>query len=179
LLALPEKELTKRIGDPRLGLRWLTGPAFHARRKVVEKDQIAMEELKLLEAIIARQDEFKSRTQNWAVTLVAALTAVYWTGQAHIGPFQFLFIVCALSVAFMFFEAIFGSAESLAEDRVRLVEESLREPRAPKYDGPMICDSMRGKFTLSRAIRSIRYPRTWLLYGSLVAFAFIALMIRW
>jgi uncharacterized membrane protein len=144
----------------------------------VGKDQIAVEELKFLQAIIARQDEFKARTKNWAVTVVAALTTVYLSGQAPLGRFQFLVIVGALSLAFMVIEALFGSAESHAEDRVRVVEHALREPGAPKYDGPMICDSMLQTITAWRLGKAMLYARTWVLYLFLILSAFLAVAVK-
>jgi hypothetical protein len=77
-------------------------------------------------------------------------------------------ISAILSSLFMFIEAIFASTESLAEDRVRKVEEALQHgAETSRYDGPRICESMRGQYTRRRLFTAIRHPRTWGFYGAL------------
>ncbi len=144
----------------------------------MDRDQLAVEELKLLQAIIARQDEFKARTKQWAVTVVAAMITARLTGQVKLSDWFLAFIVGVTSLLFMFIEGIFGSAESLAEDRVRVVEEALRKEGAPSYDGPLICNSLIGRITLQRMRKSISYLRIWGFYLALVIFGIVPALFK-
>jgi hypothetical protein len=141
---------------------------FNLLETSMDKDLMALEEAKLLQTIIARQDEFRARTKQWAVTLVGAILAASFTGQFHGNVWSLWPITIILSSLFMFIEAIFGSTESLAEDRVQKVEEALqRGAEASGYDGPRICDSMRGTYTRRRLFAAIRHPRVWGFYVAL------------
>ena len=139
----------------------------------MDKEQLAVEELKLLQAIIARQDEFKARTKQWAVTVVAAMITARLTEQVKLSGALLAFVVGVTSLLFMFIEGLFGTAESLAEDRVRVVEAVLRNGGASSYDGPRICESLLGRITPQRMWKSVSYLRIWGFYLALVLFGII------
>jgi hypothetical protein len=144
----------------------------------MDKDQLAVEELKLLQAIIARQDEFKARTKQWAVTVVAAMITARLTGQVKLSDCLLAVVVGVTSLLFMFIEGIFGTAESLAEDRVRVVEEALRNGAVSSYNGPMICDSLLGRITFQRIRKSISYLRIWGFYLALILFGIVPALFK-
>jgi hypothetical protein len=143
------------------------------------RTEIALEELKMLQAIIARQDEFKMKTKSWAVTVLAAITTLYLTGRPPLKDLHFVVLSVLIVFAFLLVEGIYGATEALAENRVRKVEDVLRTSDPQSYDGPMIFDSLREKVTLRGVLKSITYPGNWGLYAGMVAFVATAVIYDW
>lgn len=137
----------------------------------MSKAAIAMEELKLLQGIIARQDEFTARAKQWATGAVVALAA---TGAIHFTGFIVFVIIVLSTLSFAIVDGLFGAAEQLAEGRVEIVELALQTPGAPSYNGPSIYDSMTDKVKPRLVWKSIVRVRTLGFYAALVGFGGIA-----
>lgn len=106
------------------------------------KEDIALKELELLQAIIARQDDFKERTKAIVVAIISALTAAMYSEDVGLPPKAFL--VMALSVAGLFavLESVYGITEINAETRVKKIEKFLRDKSEDSFTTPCVCDSL-------------------------------------
>ncbi|MEL6431271.1 MAG: hypothetical protein AAFR54_19010, partial [Planctomycetota bacterium] len=128
-------------------------------------DAQAFEEIKLLQAIIARQDDFKARTKAAAVTFFAALTALYARGDLGEARTPYALITLSAIVLFAFLETSYGGTMIKAESRVSKIEKRLRKKRSSdrktsRYEGPRIGRTMGEVITWGNRWRAFKRPRT-------------------
>ncbi|MEL6715815.1 MAG: hypothetical protein AAFP86_18685 [Planctomycetota bacterium] len=137
-------------------------------------DALAFEELKLLQAIIARQDDYKGRTKAIAITLFSASTGLYANGTLVTTAGSYFILAATILLLFGVLESFYGATEIKAENRAKQVEEWLRE-RKGAYDGPRIAESMLASSTPSSIVSSfMRWRTIWWYAPLLVLSAFIA-----
>ena len=136
----------------------------------------ALKELEILQAVIARQDQFKEKTKALAVTLLTALTVGYLSGQVTLNSFAYGAASIAVCIVFMAMEGIYGMTEIHAEERVDSVEDYLRTPNNnPSFTTPRIKDSLiRNGNEISAFKMSIMRWRTFYFYMPLATLTFIA-----
>ena len=127
-------------------------------------------ELKMLQEVIARQDGFKDKTKNLAVTLFTAVSVGYLSGQVTLSSWQYLFACMGICLVFVVLEGVYGATEINAESRVREIESFLRS-ETTKYTGPAILNSLVRSESLGLMFLGVRRWRTLLLYVFLVVLA--------
>ena len=54
--------------------------------------QMALEELKILQGVIARQDEFRAKTKSVAIAALSALFVAFHTESIEFGYIEFFFV---------------------------------------------------------------------------------------
>ncbi len=106
------------------------------------KEDIALKELELLQAIIARQDDFKERTKAIVVAIISALTAAMYSEDVGLPPKAFLVMALSVAVLFAVLESVYGITEINAETRVKKIEKFLRGESEDSFTTPRVCDSL-------------------------------------
>lgn len=137
----------------------------------MEKSEIAVEELKLLQEIIGRQDILMARTKAFCITLTSALTVAYLKEDPKIiEDKEFLVVALVLALLFWFIESVYGAVEITAEKRVKTIERSFiimngnNQIDVRDYDGPKICHSLVDSFERKSILAAARREQTFLLY---------------
>ncbi|MFO0951138.1 MAG: hypothetical protein U0835_08300 [Isosphaeraceae bacterium] len=104
--------------------------------------EIEREELRQLQAIIARHEDhaFKVRSVMYAL-LTALAVALLGKGNLISGP-QFVGLSLFIIALFFIVELVHRAIARLAIDRGKVVEAVLRTQGKVPYDGPMIADSL-------------------------------------
>jgi len=101
--------------------------------------QMALEELKQLQAIIGRYDEHMFKIRNWATAIGGAIVIARLT--YHINPWVLIIFAFIAMVVILYVDLLHRSPQRLAINRVKVIEKYLREP-ASVYDGPRIGESL-------------------------------------
>jgi hypothetical protein len=96
----------------------------------------AMEELKLLSAIIARYESFEFQLRGWLLLILGALIAALFAEKGHISGTLFGIIASLAVVIFLWMELIMRLTKRKAIWRFGVVEAALRD--GSSYDGPAI-----------------------------------------
>lgn len=116
---------------------------------------IALEELKLLNAIIARLEDVEYKIRSWLFPLLTGIAvAPFYAKDINPPKWFFLTISCVLIITFMAIELLHRPPKRRAIDRAKIVEAFLRGENQT-YDGPKITTS------LSDTRRSTIGPEFW------------------
>lgn len=103
-------------------------------------DQRAIEEWKLLQAIIARQEDLVFRIRGYNYALLTAFSAGVIGGKVPISGWLFLSIGWGLGLAFLWMELAQRVGLTRAIGRSKLVERSLMSGSG--YDGPLLAETL-------------------------------------
>lgn len=106
----------------------------------MERYQIAIEELKLLEDKISRHANLAFQNRGWLFALLTALVIGLFDEKDKISSLNFLLISLILTCTFFFMELIQRIPQRQAMARAKEIEEILRNER--NYDGPKISISL-------------------------------------
>jgi|GEM_PF-2705954 len=130
------------------------------------KENIAIEELKLLQSVVARHEHHAFRVKGWLFALMAAVTAAIFSG--HLPATRKLeltvFIIVLGFGAWLTYHRLIIF---YAIERVQNVEHHLRTGTA-SYDGPRISDSLVHPATHRRLMsyaQQVRDPQVWVPIG--------------
>jgi hypothetical protein len=102
-------------------------------RKVFED---AMEEIRILQEIIGRNEGFAFQVRGWLLALLGAFVAVLFSDKSQLTPIIFVAIGWSLAFLLSMVEASIRITIRQSICRVGLIEEQLRKSSA--YDGPSI-----------------------------------------
>ena len=139
-----------------------------------ENRDMALEELKILQSIIDRQDRLKALVKRFALTLFMAISAAFVLTdiQREISSELYLVFIGLSLIAVYVTEAFYGVTEIHAEERVQKIEKFLRRTEEAKYDGPRISESLLrpSRTTIKEALGR---PRTKMFYILLFLLAIV------
>ena len=117
--------------------------------------EVALEEWKLLDGVIARLEDVEYKIRSWLFPLLTALAvAPVYSVDVDVPEWFFLAVSLILVAAFMAIELIHRLPKRQAINRARDVEEFLRGKKAV-YDGPKMTISL----TTSR--RPVVWSESW------------------
>lgn len=102
---------------------------------------LAVEELKLIQGIIGRQEEVRLRLRSWGITLIAAASVAQLSGELELSASRYLFVSLSVIGLFWFLEAVHRRAEERAILRSAQIESALRGEE--QYRGPLIRRSLK------------------------------------
>jgi hypothetical protein len=106
----------------------------------VDGAALALEELKMVHEVIARQERTRTLVRNWLVTLQAGLAIAYLSDQIAFSGLAYGFIASLSGIMFLLLEAVYSAAERQATRRGFEVEAYLRSVSG--YEGPHVMDTM-------------------------------------
>jgi hypothetical protein len=106
----------------------------------VQGSELALEELKMVHEVIARQERTRTLVRNWLVTLQAGLAIAYLSDQIAFSGLAYGFIASLSGLMFLLLEAVYSAAERQARQRGFEVEDYLRSLSG--YDGPRVIDTL-------------------------------------
>lgn len=103
----------------------------------MDKIDIAFEELKMLQDIIARHDELSFQIKGWCMTLnVGVIAAIYGIGGGSTINASKVLVFIALvliTIFFIWLEAIYRVAMNRAIQRTATIEKEIREDSLGEY----------------------------------------------
>jgi hypothetical protein len=114
-------------------------PSILEKNMAVDKTNLALEEFKLLQATVARQEGIRFQIRSWNIALLTALTVSFVASNSPISKGKYLVASIGLAILFLWLEVIHRVAEDRALRRSAVVEAALRD-EIP-YDGPQIGES--------------------------------------
>lgn len=124
----------------------------------------AMDEIKILQGIIADQEGNRLKLRNWGISLLSILTVAFLSEDAlRIHPLSYFVIAMAFVGLFYLLEIYHAVAEYRAMDRSRAVEDCLRQRRRA-YHGPLIGISLIQRFKKGELKKIARLRRIYLPY---------------
>ena len=133
--------------------------------------ETAIEEWKLLESIIGRQEQIIFQMRRWLYALITALIIAYISGKATLLKCEFLLLGIVLIVLFLVVECLQRGPLRRAIKRAKSIEASIRGPEPyEKYNGPELSDrlsSSRFRDDFYDAINELIVTRVWFPYGIL------------
>jgi hypothetical protein len=103
-------------------------------------DQRAIEEWKLLQAVIARQEDLVFRIRGYNYALLTAFSAGLIAGRIAISGWLFLAIGWGVALAFLWMELAQRVGLKRAIERSKGVEQALRSGSG--YDGPLLASTL-------------------------------------
>src|SRR5690349_24750348 len=106
----------------------------------IDRDSMALEELKFLQDSIARQEGLRLQFRGWNIALLTALTAAFLANNSPLSKGKYMAVSIGLSLLFFWLETVHRVAENRAIKRSNEVEAALRAEI--DYDGPRIGRSM-------------------------------------
>ena len=144
----------------------------------MNNDELILEEIKLLQTVIARQDEFQFRIKALAITVFSGLTIALFTFKAALSGADYVTITVVLSASFWMIGGIYGGDETRAVSRVAELEIILSDPKkVASYPGPSISGSLSfwklpTSALLSVYARTLLHPRAWAPFVFLMGLSF-------
>jgi hypothetical protein len=128
-------------------------------RHIMERDELALEEIKLLQEIIGRHEGHAMRAKGLFFVIIAGLTAaIYAEGLSGSRPLMFAGAI-VLTFLFMVWELYHRAISQHAITRAGEVEEQLR--LFAEYDGPKIGLSLRNRIGATELLAEARRPWNW------------------
>ena len=140
----------------------------------MEATELAQEELRLLESVIARQERIVFEMRRWLYALLTALVIAKF--EVKFCGDQLSFIGISLVLIFFVTELFQRVPIGRAIQRVGEIEQYLRDQirkREGKYDGPMLCESLSYKHfseDVAKACEEALKARVFLPYLLLIFF---------
>jgi len=140
---------------------------------VVENRELAKYEMSLLQDIIGRQDDLKSKCKGFSATIFSALTIAFLSHKiVDVSGVKYVLCSAVIACLFLLIESIYGVTEMNAEARVRVVEKFL-SGGSTKYNGPAISESLHKKLSSVTLTAAMRRERTYGLYLSIILISVI------
>lgn len=132
-----------------------------------EFDKLALEEIKILQAIVIKHDDIRSTIINWNVGLITALCVAFLSGKSGLDRIDFFLIGVAIILLFFWLDVVYKIAQNRAIRRSAEIEDQIR--CGTTYDGPIIGKSLTQPNTASEQMNAARNVRVW--------FPFLALLV--
>jgi hypothetical protein len=136
----------------------------------VKREDLALEELRQLQAIIARYEGLGFQIRGWLLVLVGALVAAILK---NLPPALFLLLNAFVVPVFALMELVTRGPKRRAIQRVGEVEGALRGEQV--YDGPLIHATLSGSLhnRWTFAFAELRVINFWAFYGALLLVAVV------
>ena len=138
----------------------------------MEPEAIALEELKLVQAIINNQEQIRLKIMGWGVAATIAISVAYLSERIDLPPNSYLTLSVIIIGIFLWLDTVHRVAVDRAIERSGEIEESLRGERA--YDGPIIGKSISVKNGIPYQLRSLKNVRV---YGPYLALSIAVLFV--
>ena len=143
-------------------------------------DTRAMEEWKLLSAVIARYESFEFQLRGWLLVILGGLIAALYAERSRLPWLRFAEIGSIVTIVFLWMELTLRRTKRKAIFRSRAVESALRGE--VEYDGPAITQHLTGSPPISRfqlILMEVRVSSVWVFYlGLLVIILIFAISAR-
>ncbi len=128
---------------------------------------LALEELKLIQTVISRQESLRLTLRGWAIGLVSILTVSFLSSKLLLPRAQYVAGVVFLCVLFFWLEVVHRVAENRAMERCENIELFLRGG-TPTYGGPLIGKSLARPNSLRDQLKAADNLRIYLPYLVLI-----------
>ncbi|WP_192348630.1 hypothetical protein [Algoriphagus sp. Y33] len=146
----------------------------------MKRQEIAIEELKLLQTIISRHDDISFKIKGWCITLnIGIITAIY-----GMPDFTFLnskalalFLLPLANVFFIWVGAIYRVAMNRAIERSTKIEKEIRNNRLKKY--PQLNITLGRRNRLKDQLNSLKNIRTTAPYIIIFIIDILAIFIKY
>lgn len=106
----------------------------------LSKNEIALEELKILQGIAQNQEELRFKIRGWCLALVTAFSVAFLSEKVKFCGGQFILISSLIVVLFLWLDVLYRVAQDRAFARAKDVEKYLRG--TGDYSGPLIRNSL-------------------------------------
>ena len=133
----------------------------------MDQEELAVEELKLAQAAIHKQDDLRFKIIGWCVIFFTGLTVAFLSEDMPVGKSIYLVVGAVGIVAFGILDVLHKVAQDRAIKRYQCIEEGLRT--VCTYDGPCLGDRLAEKVTPSALWKASKNARV---FGPYLALAF-------
>ena len=130
----------------------------------MEPEVIALEELKLVQAIINNQEQIRLKIMGWGVAATIAISVAYLSEKIDLPPNSYLILSIIIIGIFLWLDTVHRVAVDRAIERSGGIEKCLR--KEVPYDGPKIGKSISVKNGIPYQLRSLKNVRV---YGPYLA----------
>lgn len=141
------------------------------KKEMHDMNQLALEELKLLQGIAEAQETLRFKIRGWCVALITALSVAVLSHKILFPVGQFLLIAMVIMLTFLWLDVLYRVAQDRALKRAKLVEESLRG--LVKYDGPKVRESLSVPNSVADQMLSLNNVRVYGPYLLLLVILFV------
>jgi len=125
----------------------------------MEPETIALEELKLVQAIITNQELVRLKIMGWGVAATIAISVAYLSEKIDLPALSYLMLSVIIIGIFLWLDTVHRVAVDRAIERSGEIEECLRKEKA--YDGPKIGQSISVKNGIPYQLRSLKNVRVY------------------
>ena len=139
--------------------------------------EVELEELRQIQAIVARHEDHAFKIRNVMYALLTALTVPLFSEKKLIPGKSFLVLASIVMVLFLIVELVHRGFVRLAIDRGRDVEEMIRGKKP--YDGPLIAESLGQQRLMSMMLSELRMPSIAVHYICLLAAIVMIAAVMW
>lgn len=136
----------------------------------------ALDELRILQGIVARHDDISFKIKGWCVTLITGIMLALKSGNFAVSTKSSLILAFGISLLFLWVDVVYRVAEDRAIDRSDEIEKLMRDES--EYDGPKIVMTLRKPNTLSDQYKSLKNVRIYLPYLILTMIVIIVSIIK-
>lgn len=134
-----------------------------------ERQETRLEELRLIQNIIAQQQDLRTRAVAWSVALNTGLIIARFSDTIQLAAWVYLCVALLATALFFWLDTTYKVAEDRAIERSNQIEESIRtDPAATAYDGPKIGLSFIEPNTLSAQFHAANNVRLWGIHAVLL-----------
>lgn len=131
----------------------------------MDSQAIAIEELKLVQAIISNQENTRLKIMGWGVAAVVAISVSYLAERVNMPPSSYLGPSVIIIGLFLWLDVIHRVSVDRAIERSATIEQYLRD--GDDYDGPKIGLSMSVSNGLSYQLNAVKNIRVYAPYLAL------------
>lgn len=128
----------------------------------MDKNQIAIEELKIFQDVIYGQEEIRFKIKSWAFALISAISIAFLSKKTNFSSVEYLFISVGILFLFFWTDAIHRVAQDRSQKRTFDIECFLRGET--EYDGPKVNISLSRADTIKELLRSAKHVRVYFPY---------------
>jgi len=122
-----------------------------------EGQMLAMEEWRLLQAVIGRLEDNEIKIRNWFITVLSAFTLAFFIEKVAMPRIAFQLVVAGIAFVFLWLELVQRVPKRKAIDRAHVVERKLR--RNGPFDSPKIGQSLKRAQIFTGALQPRELPR--------------------
>lgn len=128
----------------------------------MDKEQMALEELKIIQDVIYDQEAIRFKIKGWAVALITAISIAFLSKKINFSSTEYLFTSVGIVLLFFWTDVIHRIAQDRAQKRALNIERFLRGET--EYDGPKVSISLSRDNTIKDMLRSAKNVRVYFPY---------------